>query len=136
MVIGDIFVINKCDRPGVERMEGAIISMLSLAHRHDNWVPTIVKSVATQGVGITDLMEKIETCRRFFDSSAIRAQKKREAARQRLMTQLQEQLVSAAVQQVFSNGDLDRIAGEIAERKQDPYTIVDRIVRNAKFGRP
>jgi GTPase len=136
MEIGDIFVINKCDRPGVEKMERAIVAMLSLAHRHDNWVPPIVKTVATQGEGIKDLMEKIDTCRQFFDNSAMRAAKKREAARQRLMTQLQERLVSTAIQQVFPNGDLDRIAGEIAERKQDPYSIVDKIVRNAKFGRP
>ena len=136
MEIGDIFVINKCDRPGVEKMERAIVTMLSLAHRHDNWVPPIVKTVATQGEGITDLMEKIDSCRQFFDNSAVRAKKKREAARQRLMTLLQERLVSTALQQVFSNGDLDRIAGEIAERKQDPYSIVDKIVRNAKFGRP
>jgi LAO/AO transport system kinase len=136
MEIGDIFVINKCDRPGVEKMERAIVTMLSLAHRHDNWVPPIVKTVATQGEGITDLIEKIDSCRQFFDSSAVRAEKKREAARQRLMTQLQERLVSTALQQVFSNGDLDRIAGEIAERKQDPYSIVDKIVRNAKFERP
>ena len=136
MEIGDIFVINKCDRPGVEKMERAIVSMLSLAHRHDNWIPPIVKTAATQGEGINELVEKIDTCRQFFDSSAVRAEKKREAARQRLMTQLQERLVSTVIQQVFSNGDIDRIAGEIAERKQDPYSIVDRIVRNAKFERP
>jgi len=44
--------------------------------------------------------------------------------------------VQTAVQQVFSNGDLDRIVEEIAERRQDPYSIVENIVRNAKFGRP
>src|SRR5207302_6446897 len=63
MEIGDIFVINKCDRPGVEKMERAIITMLSLAHRHDNWVPLVVKTVATQGEGITELMGKIDACR-------------------------------------------------------------------------
>ena len=136
MEIGDIFVINKCDRPGVEKMERAIVAMLSLAHPQDGWVPPIVKTVATQGEGITELVEKIDGCQQFFDNSALRAQKKREAARQRLMTQLQERLVNAAVQQVFSNGDLDRIVGEIADRKQDPYSIVEKIVRSAKFGKP
>jgi LAO/AO transport system kinase len=136
MEIGDIFVINKCDRPGVEKMERAIVAMLSLAHRHDNWMPPIVKTVATQGEGITELVEKIDACQQFFENSTLRAQKKREAARQRLITQLQERLVNTAVQQAFSNGDLDRIVEEIAERRQDPYTIVDKIVRNATFGKP
>jgi LAO/AO transport system kinase len=136
MEIGDIFVINKCDRPGVEKMERAIVSMLSLAHRADGWTPPIVKTVATEAQGIAELVEKIDDCRRFFETSTLRAEKKRETARQRLMTQLQERLVSAAVQQVFANGDLDRIAAEIADRKQDPYSIVENIVQNAKFGKP
>ena len=136
MEIGDIFVINKSDRPGVEKMEQAITAMLSLAHRHDNWVPPIVKTVATTGSGVAELVEKIEACRQYFEKSNIRPQKKREAAKQRLMTHLEERLVNAAVQQAFANGDLDRIVGEIAERKQDPYSVVEKIVGTAKFGKP
>jgi LAO/AO transport system kinase len=134
MEIGDIFVINKCDRPGVEKMERAIITMLSLAHRQDNWVPPIVKTVATQGEGITELVDKVDAFQKFIETSPLRMEKKRQAARQRLITQLQDRLVSSALQQVFSNGDLDRIAGEIADRRQDPYSIVEKIVENVKFG--
>ena len=136
MEIGDIFVINKCDRPGVDKMERAIVAMLSLAHPRDGWIPPIVKTVATHGEGIAELVEKIDGCQQFFENSTLRAEKKREAARQRLMTQLQERLLNTAVQQVFSNGGLDRIVGEIAERRQDPYSIVEKIVRGTKFGRP
>src|SRR5438477_11903977 len=49
MEIGDIFVINKCDRPGVEKMERAILGLLSLGHRADGWQPPIVKTTATKG---------------------------------------------------------------------------------------
>lgn len=136
MEIGDIFVINKSDRPGVEKMEQAITAMLSLAHRHDNWVPPIVKTVATTGSGVAELVEKIDACRQYFEKSNIRPQKRRDAAKQRLMTHLEERLVNAAVQQAFANGDLDRIVGEIAERKQDPYSVVEKIVGTAKFGKP
>ena len=136
MEIADIFVINKCDQRGVEKMESALTATLSLAHRDDGWIPPIVRTVATQGEGIAELFEQIDGCRQFFEDSNLRNQKKREAARQRLMTQLQERLVNAAVQDVFPDGDLDRIVGEIAERRQDPYSIVEKIVRNSKFGRP
>lgn len=135
MEIGDIFVINKSDLPGVEKLEQAITAMLSLAHRPDNWIPPIVKTVATKGVGIAELVGKIDECHQYFEKSELRAQRKREAARERLMTHLQERLVTTAVQQAFSNGDLDRIVGEIAERKQDPYSVVEKIVGTAKFGR-
>src|SRR5204863_6245991 len=49
MEIGDIFVINKCDRPGVEKMERAVQAVLSLAHRPAMRHPPIARIVATQG---------------------------------------------------------------------------------------
>ncbi len=134
MEIGDIFVINKSDHPGAEKMESAITAMLSLAHRADDWNPPIVKTVATRGEGTAELVEKIEECRQYFDDSKIRAQKKRAAARQRLMTQLQVRLVGAALEDVFAGESLDRIIGEIAERRQDPYSIVEKIVGKVRFG--
>src|ERR1700758_3637216 len=55
MEIGDIFVINKCDRPGVEKMERSVMAMLSLAHRADGWQPPVIKTVATDGQGVAEL---------------------------------------------------------------------------------
>src|SRR6266571_5166862 len=69
MEIGDIFVINKCDRPGTEKMERAILAMLSLAHRPDGWQPMVVKTVATEGQGIDEIIEAVQQCQSFFQNS-------------------------------------------------------------------
>src|SRR5262245_1119152 len=60
MEIADIFVINKCDRPGVEKLERALTALLSLAHREDGWVPPIARTVATEGTGIKELEQHID----------------------------------------------------------------------------
>src|ERR671937_1600926 len=59
MEIADIFVINKSDREGAERVEREIRALQSLAMRGDNWTPPIVKTVATEANGITDLATEI-----------------------------------------------------------------------------
>lgn len=133
MEIGDIFVINKCDRPGVEKMERAVQAMLSLAHTADGWQPPIVKTVATDGSGIDELVDTIERCVAFFQNSDARLQKKKEAAKQRLMALLEERLVKTAIQQVFPNGEMNRVVEQIANRQQDPYSVVDSIIRNLRF---
>jgi LAO/AO transport system kinase len=135
MEIGDIFVINKCDRPGVDKMEKAVTAMLSLAHRKDGWQPPIVKVTATKGHGIGELVETIDRYYKFFHDSPARREKQRDAAKQRLMTLLQERLLAAAVQAVFPDGELRRVVDEIAERKQDPYSVVEEIIRKCKFER-
>src|SRR5437868_14063199 len=55
MEIADIFVINKSDHEGAERVEREIRALQSLASRGDKWVPPIVKTVASDGAGIDEL---------------------------------------------------------------------------------
>jgi LAO/AO transport system kinase len=109
--------------------------MLSLAHRADGWQPPIVKTVATENKGINELVDSIEECWKFFQHSTLRAQKKRDGARQRLLTLLEERLVHAALQEVFPNGEINQVVDRIAERQEDPYSIVDKIVRDTQFRR-
>ena len=59
MEIADIFVINKSDREGAERVEREIRAMQSLAAREDNWTPPIVKTVASAGEGVAELSAAI-----------------------------------------------------------------------------
>lgn len=135
MEIGDIFVINKCDRPGVDKMERAVSAMLSLAHRTDGWQPPLVKTIATEGAGISELVETIERCYLFFQDPARRLKKQRDAAEKRLISLLEERLVKTAVQQVFPDGRMNKVVTDIAERRQDPYSIVDEVIRNIEFKR-
>src|SRR5215212_312467 len=65
MEIGDVFVINKADREGVLRTEKELEALLSLAMRSDAWQPPIVKTIATESEGITDLAEAVERYRQY-----------------------------------------------------------------------
>src|SRR5439155_20398968 len=62
MEIADIFVINKADHPGADRVETEIAGVLSLAHRADGWQPPIVRTVATENKRVTELLEAIGKC--------------------------------------------------------------------------
>jgi LAO/AO transport system kinase len=135
MEIGDIFVINKCDRPGVEKMARAVLTMLSLTHREDGWQPPIVKTVATQGEGIDELLDTVDRSYLFFQNSPARAHRKQETERQRIITLLEERLVKTAVEQLFPDEEFNRVIAEIAARRADPYSVVEQIVRNSRFQR-
>ena len=59
MEIADVFVINKADHAGVERVEREIKSTLQLGTRPNGWVPPVIRTVATQGTGVRDLLSAI-----------------------------------------------------------------------------
>ena len=63
MEIADIFVINKADHPGVAQIENEIRGLQSVGHRADGWVPPVVRTVATDGTGIDELMAAVDRAR-------------------------------------------------------------------------
>jgi len=131
MEIADIFVINKSDREGAERVEREIRALQALAVRNDKWVPPIVKTVASEGKGITELTEAIA------DYEAYLKQENRALARavqnweQRLVEMLRDAMLDRVRAQI-TDGDLARYAAEVAEHKRDPYTLVEEIVTSLR----
>ena len=61
MEVADVFVVNKSDRGGAELVEQEIVAMQGLAAK-SGWVPPVVRTVATTGEGVKELMEAVRRC--------------------------------------------------------------------------
>jgi LAO/AO transport system kinase len=62
MEVADIFVVNKSDRGGADLVEQEILAMQGLALEHGAWVAPVVRTVATTGEGVMELMEAVRRC--------------------------------------------------------------------------
>lgn len=129
MEIGDVFVINKADREGVLRTQKELESLLSLAHRPDFWMPPIVRTIAPENKGIEDLAAAIESYYKFQEKSE-NLERRKAIARWRLLELLQERLLADVLNRNGTNEKLDRLTLEIAEKKTNPYSAVDEILKN------
>ncbi len=127
MEIADIFAINKADREGAERVEREIRAMQSLAARADSWSPPIIKTVATEGKGISELAAAIQSYRDFLQRENLAGRKRAENWRDRLVEMLRDSLLER-LRVTMSDGAVARYAAEIAEHKRDPYSVVEEIV--------
>lgn len=132
MEIADIFVINKADREGGLRMEQELVASLSLASRDDGWVPPVVKTVATRGDGVDGLVDAIERYRTFLAEPHRRAQLQSRLFRERLLEMLRDRVHRLVVER-FSEQELNRYAQKMMTRKLDPYTIIDRLIRELEW---
>ncbi len=131
MEIADIFVINKADREGAERVEREIKALQGLSLRHDDWVPPIVKTVAARGEGIEELVANIEKFRQFLQTSEAGYKKRVENWRSRLIQMLRDTLQERVEREHLGNGAARRFAAEIAEHKRDPYSIIEEILSSS-----
>ncbi len=129
MEIADIFVINKSDRDGAENVEREIRTLQSLAMRHDGWTPPIVKTVASQGVGIEELTAAIADYEAYLQKENLALNKSVENWQGRLIEMLRDALFEKARDQMGDSG-VARYAAEVAQHKRDPYTLVEQIAAN------
>jgi LAO/AO transport system kinase len=130
MEIADIFVINKSDREGAERVEREIRSLQSLATRHDGWTPLIVKTVASEGKGVAELADAVVQYEAYLAAKNLTQQRSIESWKVRLVEMLRDAMLDKARAQ-FSGIQVERYATEIAEHKRDPYSLVEEIVGKA-----
>lgn len=130
MEIGDVFVINKADREGVLRTQKELEALLSLAHRPDMWNPPIVRTVATESKGIDDLAAAITAYLEFQSGDVHSNDRRRAIARWRLMELLRERLLADLLAGNGTRERLDKLAAEVAEKKRDPYTAIEKLLRN------
>ncbi|HTR26681.1 MAG TPA: methylmalonyl Co-A mutase-associated GTPase MeaB [Terriglobales bacterium] len=133
MEIADIFVINKSDRDGAERVEREIRAMQSLDIRKDGWTPPIVKTVASEGTGTKELAAAIAEYETYLKSKNLLLQKNVENWRDRLVEMLRDAMLEKARAQI-DEAKLSRYAAEVAEHKRDPYTLVEEIIGSLTKG--
>src|SRR5262249_14343065 len=126
MEIADVFVINKSDYAGAERVEREIRALQSLAIRHDGWTPPIVKTIASEGTGIQELAAAIADFDKFLKQGNRALEQSTENWRERLLEMLRDTMLEKARAQL-GDGNLARMAAEVAEHKRDPYTLVEEI---------
>jgi len=131
MEIADVFVINKSDREGAERVEREIRALQSLAARQDGWTPPIVKTVASEGTGVPELAAAVAGYEAYLQRENLALKKSVENWQERLVEMLRDAMLEKARQQL-GDGRVAQMAAEVAEHKRDPYTLVEEIA--AKVG--
>ena len=137
MEVADIFVLNKAEREGADRVEQQLQAMLELAPNFDprahdghGWKPPVIRTTAVEGKGIGELAEAIERFHEQNERSGEQRAKLVEYWKQRLVLLMETQVMARAL-----NGDgqraLDSLALEVAERRKNPYTAVRELLARA-----
>ena len=126
MEIADVFVVNKADREGVERVVAEIESMLSLA-MHDGHPPAIVKTVASQDQGIDQLIGHIRAFHAWASGSGALARKRRDHLHRLLLQTIQARLL-ARVRRSLPAADEAALVDRLQAREIDPFTAAGEVL--------
>jgi LAO/AO transport system kinase len=128
--IGDVYVINKADRDGADQVRRELRSMLALAERPEGaWRPPIVKTVASRGEGVDDVVEEIGRHHAWLTESGQLAERRTRRARDEI-----EAIAVTALRErwgdVHARTELDELAEKVAAGTSDPYAAADDLLKS------
>jgi LAO/AO transport system kinase len=133
MEIGDIFVINKSDHSGVERVEAELKALLSMCARRDAWIPAVVRTVASEGIGIENCVQAIEKYRNHLAGSDLQKSRAVQVQRDRLLELVRAGIMRGIMDAPGLRDRIDEMAAQIAERRLDPFTAAEELLSAGKF---
>jgi len=126
--IADLFVVNKADREGADRVEKEVRAMQSLATSHGSWVPPVVKTIASTGEGIDRLTETIEQMKQWLDVDGRLEARRKVYWRERITEMMRHALMSQVREHGLSDAELEAHAARVAGKEENPYRLVPELV--------
>jgi LAO/AO transport system kinase len=131
MEIADVFVVNKADHDGADRMVASIEAMLGLhTFEQGQWRPPIVKTEATTGKGIDALLDAVGRFQA-HSAGAIRQRRQRERGEYRFRELLSSRFLQHVEDSVLDSTALSMVLDRIGDRELDPYTAAEDTFRRA-----
>jgi LAO/AO transport system kinase len=153
MEIADIFVINKADRPGAEKLQREVEVMLGIrrgnAFRHvaahhatrpavaetaTAWEPPVLLTVASRGEGVGALVEALDRHRGYLEASGVLIERRRERLAERTRTAVNRALLQWVWEDSSAATMLAAALDDVSAGKRSPYEVAAAIVKHAKTG--
>lgn len=128
MEIGDIFVVNKADRDGADRVVIELSQMLELNQNMGEWFPPILKTVASRNEGIIQLVEKIDAHKDFLNSSGELIIRRKERISNEIFNLILKR-VSVEIMRKLAEDNWENELAEILEKRKNPYDVIDRVIK-------
>lgn len=130
MEIADIFVINKADKEGAEKLEREIGYLLGLSPVRKEWTPPVVKTVASRNEGIDALTGKLDEHHSFLRYTAFLREKRKQRGADKL-----RKLVMEGLEKKLKTGPLtvreeEKLKEDFIERRSDPYSAAEEILED------
>ena len=133
MEIGDVFVVNKADRPGADKTVTEITMMMSLVEEHGDYVPPIVKTVASKSQGIGELHEAIVKHYDYLAASGELDRRNRDRVRIRIETQLKERFMERLIGGTIAREEYEQLLDDVLLKNTNPYDAAESVLGRVRF---
>lgn len=130
MEIGDVFAVNKADRDGAKRTATEIEMMLDF--NHSEWRPPVQLVVATDNIGVSELLQKLKEHRNYMIETGNLQKRRVQNSKLEIIDLIQQELMSMILDKSTKEEMINKLAVMVASRESDPYSAVEAILKELK----
>jgi LAO/AO transport system kinase len=130
MEIADIFVVNKADREGADRLIAELRAMLEIQHAPEAWDVPLVTTQAHQGIGVDELYAKIGAHRRFLEESGELQRRRAQHRRNELWELIERQIMQRLTRRVREDRQLAALVEDVMQGKLNPHTAAAQMLED------
>jgi LAO/AO transport system kinase len=133
MEIGDVFVVNKADRPGADKTVTEVTMMMSLVEEHGDYVPPIVKTVASKNQGIEELDAAIVHHFDYLAASGELDRRNKDRVRIRIETQLKENFMDRLIGTTIGREQYEQLLEDVLRKRNNPHDAAESVLSKVRF---
>ncbi|MBI3744858.1 MAG: methylmalonyl Co-A mutase-associated GTPase MeaB, partial [Chloroflexi bacterium] len=130
MEIGDIFVVNKSDRDGADKLAQEIAASLHLSAKQSEWDVPVINTQAVRGVGVKELFEAIRRHRAAIEKSGELARRREQRRETQFFKTVEERIARGFHQLLATDPSLKSVVERIHRGELDPYTAALDLLRD------
>jgi LAO/AO transport system kinase len=127
--IADVLVVNKADRPGADEAVRYLSQMLTLGSQRTTWRTPVVKTSATGGTGLSDVIEAIRQHRQWGAESGAAQRRRTDAMRDEIQSMLRERVLRDLADRIDLRA-LEDVVLRVVDKTLDPYGAVDTLLKS------
>lgn len=133
--IGDIFVVNKSDRPGTNKLVTELRMMLDLANdkSDDSWMPEILNTVASENQGIDEVVESFSRHRDYLETRKQGKQRELQRSKHRIRELWKETAMEQIFPQLLPEDEFNEMANKMARRESEPYSLIEKMLERLEI---
>ena len=132
MEIADIFVVNKADRDGANKLIRDIHSMVGKGNESVEWQISVLSSVATNCEGVGELLEEIDKHKKYLINNNLMEQKQKEKRREEFIHSIMD-LFQDKISAELEKPEILELIAEVKNGDADPYESAEDIFTNSKI---
>lgn len=127
MEIGDIFVVNKSDKDGAQRLAKELEAWIEFGYEGSGWIPPVVMTIAEDGTGVDRLVSEIDRHRAYLNDSGELKRRREKRVMEEINVALGES-IKRRIRDVLEDEVMQRYVSEVLEGRRDPYSVVEEIL--------